>query len=147
MWGIFFCEAKWAASWQNQQNGMCAQRRLRSAWASAQSDKSLRRPHEESLRPQLPIERTAKPLVRLGGCPGWSESSQGAQPFCWFCHEAAQILKWLSIIRTISLIYHVKCKLTHNMLSTFLPFNLSTRLTSIFRMSFLFLYFTCLRFI
>ena len=28
----------WAASWQNQQNGMCAQRRLRSAWASAQSD-------------------------------------------------------------------------------------------------------------
>ena len=31
---------KWAASWQNQQNGMCAQRRLRSAWASAQSDQS-----------------------------------------------------------------------------------------------------------
>ena len=29
-----------AASWQNQQNGMCAQRRLRSAWASAQSDQS-----------------------------------------------------------------------------------------------------------
>ena len=24
----------WDASWQNQQNGMCAQRRLRSAWAS-----------------------------------------------------------------------------------------------------------------
>ena len=32
---------KWAASWQNQQNGMCAQRRLRSAWAYAQSDQSL----------------------------------------------------------------------------------------------------------
>ena len=27
----------WAASWQYQQNGMCAQRRLRSAWTSAQS--------------------------------------------------------------------------------------------------------------
>ena len=25
----------WAISWQNQQNGLCAQRRLRSAWASA----------------------------------------------------------------------------------------------------------------
>ena len=25
-------EGKWAASWQNQQSGMCAQRRLRSAW-------------------------------------------------------------------------------------------------------------------
>ena len=32
----------WATSWQNQQNGMCAQRRLRSAWASPQSDQSLR---------------------------------------------------------------------------------------------------------
>ena len=41
----------WAASWQNQQNGMCAQRRLRSAWASAQSDQSLRCSHEESLGP------------------------------------------------------------------------------------------------
>ena len=30
-----------AASWQNQRNGMCAQRRLRSAWASTQSDQSL----------------------------------------------------------------------------------------------------------
>ena len=35
----------------NQQNGMCAQRRLRSAWASAQSDQSLRCPHEKSLGP------------------------------------------------------------------------------------------------
>ena len=31
----------WAAAWQNQRKGMCAQRRLRSAWASAQSDQSL----------------------------------------------------------------------------------------------------------
>ena len=42
---------KWAAAWQNQQSGMCAQPRLRSAWASAQSDQSLRCPHEESLGP------------------------------------------------------------------------------------------------
>ena len=41
----------WAASWQNQHNGMCTQRRLRSAWASAQSDQSLRCPHEENLGP------------------------------------------------------------------------------------------------
>ena len=54
---------KWAASWQNQQNGMCAQGRLRSAWASAQSDQSLRCPHEESLGPQLPIEHTLKTLI------------------------------------------------------------------------------------
>ena len=34
--------------------------RLRSAWASAQSDQSLRCPQEESLGPQLSIEHTAK---------------------------------------------------------------------------------------
>ena len=39
----------WAASWQNQQNGMCSQRRHRSAWAFVQSDQSLRCPHEETL--------------------------------------------------------------------------------------------------
>ena len=49
---------------------VCAQRRLRSAWAYAQSDQSLRCPHEEILGPQLPTERTAKTLIRLGGCPG-----------------------------------------------------------------------------
>ena len=31
-------------------------------------------------------------LIRLGGCPGWSESSLGTQPHCWFCHEAAHAL-------------------------------------------------------
>ena len=41
-------------------NGLCVQRRLGSAWASAQSDQSLRCLHEETLGPQLPIERTAK---------------------------------------------------------------------------------------
>ena len=45
-----------------QQNGMCAQQRLRSAWASAQSDQSCCL-HEESLSAQ-------QRLIRLGGCPG-----------------------------------------------------------------------------
>ena len=67
-----------------------AQQRLRSAWASAQSDQSLRCPHEESLGPYLPIEHIVKILIRLGGCTGWSESSLGAHSLCWFCHEVAQ---------------------------------------------------------
>ena len=46
----------WAASWQNQHTDMCAQRRLRSAWASAQSDQ-----------------------ISLGIRPVWSESSLCAQ--------------------------------------------------------------------
>ena len=33
---------KWATTRQNQHNDMCAQQRLRSAFASAQSDQSLR---------------------------------------------------------------------------------------------------------
>ena len=68
-----------------------AQWRLRSAWASAQSDQHLRCPHKESLGPELPIKCTAKTLIRLGGCPGWAESSLGAHSFCWFCHVAAHI--------------------------------------------------------
>ena len=36
------------------------------AWASTHSDQSLRCPHEESLGPRLPIERTVKTLIRLG---------------------------------------------------------------------------------
>ena len=70
----------WAASWQNQENGMCTQWRLRSAWASAQSDQSLRCPHKETLGLWLFLERTAKTLIRLGGSPGWSESSLGGSP-------------------------------------------------------------------
>ena len=75
---------------------LCAQRRLRSAWASAQSDQSLRCPHEESLVPYLPIERTAKTLIRLGRWPGWSKSSLGA-------HVILLVLSWGgSIIFSIS---------------------------------------------
>ena len=51
---------------------LCAQRRLRSAWASVQSDQSLRCPHEETLGPRLLIECAAKTLIRLGGC--WAHS-------------------------------------------------------------------------
>ena len=36
--------------------------------------------------------RTAKTLIRLGGCRGWSESSLGAHSLCWFCDEAAHIV-------------------------------------------------------
>ena len=68
-----------AAAWENQQNDLCAQRRFRSAWASSQSDQSLHCPPEVTLGPQLPIKYTAKTTIRLGRCPGWSESSLGAQ--------------------------------------------------------------------
>ena len=72
----------WASTWQNQQSD-CA-------------------PSEDTDQPGHPLVRsesllcaffvrTAKTLIRLGGCPGWSESSLGAQSLCWFCHVAAHM--------------------------------------------------------
>ena len=69
---------------------LCAQRLLRSAWASTQSDQRLRCALGGLLRTQAFFMRTstAKTLI---GCPGWSESSLGAHSFCWYCHVAAQV--------------------------------------------------------
>ena len=41
----------------------------------------------KTLGPQLPIERSVKTLIRLGGCPGWSGSSLGA-------HAISLVLSW-----------------------------------------------------
>ena len=41
-------------------------------------------------------------LIRLDGCLGWSESLLGAQSFCWFCHEAAQMFAWQSRVGATS---------------------------------------------
>ena len=53
-----------------------------------------------------PMRRTAKTLIRLSGCPGWSESSQGAHPLCWF------VLSWLkwscSNVRLNTVIYQFR---------------------------------------
>ena len=56
----FSRQYRWATSWKNQQNDLCAQQKIGSAWASAQSEQSLCCPHEETWGPQLHIERTAK---------------------------------------------------------------------------------------
>ena len=48
--GISF-ENKMSRDMTKPTKWLCAQRRLRSAWASAQSDQSLRCPHEETLDP------------------------------------------------------------------------------------------------
>ena len=54
---------------------LCTQRRLRSAWASAQSHQSHHCLHEETFGSSA-TECTEKSLIRLGICPGWTESSQ-----------------------------------------------------------------------
>ena len=69
----------WAIARQNQQNDLCTQRRLRSAWASVQSDESLRSALNGQLRAQCFFMRPTKTLIRLGRCSGWSESLLGAK--------------------------------------------------------------------
>ena len=63
---------------RNVPSDMCAQRRLGSACACAQSDQSICYPHEETLHACLSKMRPVKILIRLRECAGWSESSLGA---------------------------------------------------------------------
>ena len=82
LWSLQIGDPKtyvWAVVWQNQQNDLCAQWILRSAWASTQSDKDLCCLHEEAFDPWLLIICTVKILIRLGICLDWSEFSLGAQ--------------------------------------------------------------------
>ena len=89
----------WAASQQNLQNDMCAQRRLRSTWVCTQSDQSLRYALNGWLRTQGFFMRTAKTLIRLGRHPGRSESSLGARSFFfWLCRDVA-LIKTETILR------------------------------------------------
>ena len=82
--------SSWATTWQNQQNE-CA--------ASEDSDQSG---HPPSLIRVFAVRMkkawvlsyllsAQRSLIRLGECPGWSESSLGAHSFCWFCHVAAHL--------------------------------------------------------
>ena len=76
----------WAAAQQNQQNYLCAQRRLRSAWASAQTDQSLCCPHVKSIG-SLATQNVHREDSDLSlHCVHRS--------FCWFCRAAAQLLWW-----------------------------------------------------
>ena len=59
---------------------------------------------EDPLGPWLPIERTAKALIRLGGCQGWSwsESSLGAHVTChivgFVMHRLIRLSVWNAVM-------------------------------------------------
>ena len=67
----------WAATWQSQQSD-CAPSEDQISMNIPQSDQSLRCALNGYLRTQGFFMWTAKTLIRLGGCPDWSESSLGA---------------------------------------------------------------------
>ena len=63
---------------ENVPSDMCAQRRLRPACVSSQSDQSLRWAHETTLHTWLSKVHPVKSLIRLRECAVWSESTLGA---------------------------------------------------------------------
>ena len=63
----------WAVTWENVHSRMCGQSRHKSTCACAQSDQSLRCPHEETLHPWL--AKTMRPMKILIRLREWSESS------------------------------------------------------------------------
>ena len=89
---------KWVCA-QRRLRSAWADRRFRSAWASAQCDQSLRCALNGYLRTQVFLLRTAKTLIILGGCPGWSESSLGARSLRLFCHVAAHLWTKSAFVR------------------------------------------------
>ena len=70
----------WAVAQQNQQNDFCTQQRLRSGWASTQSDPVWSVFAVCSVGSLIPKVSSCgqQRLIRLGRCPGWSESLLGA---------------------------------------------------------------------
>ena len=90
---------------------LCAQRRLRSAWASAQSDQS-------SLCAQWGL-RTQAFFMQLSSCrqgglwSDWADAQADLSlcwphmPFCWFCHEAAQFLFCACLVSSLIRVYTV----------------------------------------
>ena len=81
---------KWAIAWQNQQNDMCTQQRLRSVWAFAQSDQS----------PLSAWRNLGSLAAQWAHNEDWSDwANAQADPslcwvhrsYCWLCHSTAQI--------------------------------------------------------
>ena len=83
-----------AASWQNQQNGMCAQRRLRSDWADPGHPPSLIRGFPVRMKKAWVLSYPLSDKRKLWS--DWVDVQADLSlrwvhmPFCWFCHEAAQ---------------------------------------------------------
>ena len=75
----------------NPTKWLCAHRRLGSAWASAKSDQSSLCAQWVAKDPSF-LHVDSEDSDQICGCPGWSESSLGAQIICWFYHNAAHII-------------------------------------------------------
>ena len=93
----------WTGAWQNQHNDLYTQQRLRSAWASAQSDQSA----WPSAQSAVCFMGSLGPNLSSDGqwwlWSDWADAQADPSPrwvhrsFCWFCGVAAQIYVFLSL--------------------------------------------------
>ena len=87
-----------AVSWPNQQNGICAQRRLTSDWAD------LIRVFAVCFKKAWILSYPLSAQRRLWS--DWADAQAdlslcwARMPFCWFCHNAAQL--WLEAIQWVA---------------------------------------------
>ena len=78
-----------AAAWQNQQNNLCAQWRLKSAWAFAQSDQNLRCAFIGSQGPNVSSCRRRKVWSDCADTQADLRLRWTHRSFCLFSHAAA----------------------------------------------------------
>ena len=78
MWLNLDLIQEWAGAWQNKLNDLSTQQRLRSAWAVGPVWSVFALRTMDSLGPKTSSGGKQR-LIRLGGFPGWSEVSLGAQ--------------------------------------------------------------------
>ena len=89
----------WATSWQNEQSGMCTQRRLGSAWAEPGHPPSLIRVFAVRMKKAWVLSYPLSAQQRLWS--DWADAQADLSlhwahmPLCWFCHEAAFIIRGL----------------------------------------------------
>ena len=81
----------WASEWQNHQNGISTQRRLRSDWASAQSDQSLCCALNGYHRNLAFFMWTTKPWSDWADDQADLSLRWAHMQFCGFCRELAYL--------------------------------------------------------
>ena len=94
--------------------------RLKPAYASAQSDRSLRCQHKETLHPWLSKMRPVKIQIRLCNCTVWSESSLGPHVrryVFWHCGSDNAFHLFVShesCFEKLFAVEEVVCSMSHN---------------------------------
>ena len=100
------------STWQNQQKGMCFQRRLRSAWASESSLSAWRKLWSLATHwvPSKDSDQTGRMDAQADLGLRW-----GHMPFCRFCHALAHRCKFTAHTNSKNLVLLWKAQRKHSL--------------------------------